>query len=211
LESWNQEVENEKESYYDFETPHKPINYSHSLESWSTRDSRESNKEKNTTKEFDLVDTSMSSDWSDSKLALVKANHFSAKDPSYNFLIQRDMYDCSDSPIYYNSQWATCIKIPSIFEAYMTVLMNTIFKLLILSWVWALLWTLLLDVDRRLRSENSLLQHKIEGWRHQFSINNCQRENLPPKLEEIWNEYYDWINFEEGKILNTPKLILLFR
>lgn len=97
--------------------------------------------------------------------------------------------------IYYSPPWAACEKIPTLVEAYVALLMKTLLKILIISAIASLAWTLFWDVDRKLKSEEGYYRQLSMNWENKYVLNHCDSHYIPPEAESTWNELYKCMKF----------------
>jgi len=186
----------EEEEVWQFATPkisqkdyyNEPVSFSSSTQ--DTKMDKNSEEGEN----LDLVETDVNEDYDN---AIVTIDN--SRGLGMNSSTKGGYYDMTNGPMYYNSNWATCEKIPSLIEAYINVLMKTILKVLIISWIGALLWTLIWDVDKKLKTEESHQLKLAEDCRYNFNINNWDGDNLPLVLEQKCKEFQYWMTYEQDQ------------
>ncbi|CAI2376192.1 unnamed protein product [Moneuplotes crassus] len=187
--------ESEKDNvkdYYDFNTPAKLLREPNSFPTLSIQDTRDSLNNSNS-REFDAYDSNGSNSPSPENRSLNRDSTNSGQ------LVPQGMYTMDSSPIYYNTHCATCEKIPSLIDAYIALLTRIIFRLLIISLIGTVLLTIYYDVDRKLQLEQSLSMEIANECEHNYHLNRCDKETLPPKLKEECKKFSNCMNFETEK------------
>lgn len=96
--------------------------------------------------------------------------------------------------LYYSPPCAACEKIPSLVEAYISLLLKTLLQILIFSALASIAWTLFWDVSKKLNTEAKLSNMTASTCESKYYINNCEAVLIPPELETPWNELYKCMN-----------------
>ena len=110
---------------------------------------------------------------------------------------QKELEELANLSIFYDPPCSTCVRIPSIIEAYVSLVIRTIYQILIISTVLSFAWTLVWDVDRRFTQEISKLSDKALVCEAEYYTNHCNHGySLPQEVKASCDQLYGCMTFD---------------